>query len=75
MEWIKSTERMPDDMEQVIVTIDKGDLGKEVCCDAMYDVTVKKWKVFIYGQYYWIFEGSVGCRVTHWMQIPKPAED
>ena len=70
MDWIKCTDRMPPDMEPVIVTMlvngekqvygnvrRKGDLWQ------INGLVVDRW-LFIRGE-----------MITHWMLMPKPAED
>lgn len=74
MDWIKVTDRMPPDDMPVIVSLDKGAHGKSVLGGAIYDPKIG-WKVTLNGEYFWIFENRDGCKVTHWMPYPSPAED
>lgn len=79
MAWIKCTDRMPPDMEPVIVTVHYKDwdkpMGKEgIVLPIAYHNEKTGWCVPGNGEndtqpmwYKFI--------VTHWMPMPKPAED
>ena len=79
-DWIKCTDRMPPDMEPVIVTVD----------DKYYPSTKYSWIGRKNGNFWEILVGmsdtgdvymGIGnpgnelTNVTHWMPMPEPAED
>ena len=79
MAWIKCTDRMPPDMEPVMVTVHYKDWDKPMDKDGIvlpiaYHSDKAGWRV----------PGNEGNEtqpmwykliVTHWMHMPKPAED
>ena len=72
MDWIKCTDRMPPDMEPVMVTV-KGKLGKDIMKDVVWNAQNSGWA----------YDDGADCliylddslEVTHWMPYPEPAED
>lgn len=75
MDWIKCTDRMPPDREFVMVTY-KLSTGKRICSECKKICYVSgKWIEYAGGDRVWEIERDYPCRVTHWMQYPKPAED
>lgn len=72
MEWIKVTDRLPPDMEPVMVTAYwKG--NREVLPIARYNEDLEQWE---YSNAYtdgW--DDLNWCDVTHWAPWPEPAED
>lgn len=72
MAWIKCTDRMPPDMEPVIVTLRFSDTdGKFVWADVRHNG--EKWE-YLSNSWDDIWS-DVDGEVTHWMPMPKPAED
>jgi len=74
-DWIKCTDRMPPDMEPVMVTVRINDGGKQTWVDVRYNPEYKEWEQFAdaVGDYW---EGlGKDYEVTHWMPYPEPAED
>ena len=72
MAWIKCTDRMPPDMEPVIVTLRYSDTNKKcVWADVRYN----------HGEWEYLSNGwddiwsDVDGEVTHWTNMPEPAED
>lgn len=75
MDWIKCTDRMPPDMEPVMVTVRVNDGGKQTWVDVRYNPEYKEWEQLAdaVGDYW---EGlGKDYEVTHWMPYPEPAED
>lgn len=75
MAWIKCTDRMPPDMEIVIVTVKYNDGCKYTWTDVRHNPEYQEWEqlVDVIGDYW---EGiGEDCKVTHWIPIPEPAED
>lgn len=74
MDWIKVTDRMPENYEDVLTTVKKpnGDLEVrgDVQCVRFFDDEPPFW---IDGHDV-IMIGNEG-EVTHWLPYPKPAED
>lgn len=72
MDWIKCTDRMPPDMEPVMVTV-KGKCGKDIMKDVMWSAQNGEWA----------YDDGTDClvyldadlAVTHWSPYPEPAED
>ena len=78
-DWIKCTDRLPPDMEPVMVTVHYKDWDKPMDKDGIvlpiaYHSDKAGWRV----------PGNEGNEtqpmwykliVTHWMKMPKPAED
>lgn len=72
MDWIKCTDRMPPDMEPVMVTV-KGKLGSDIMKDVVWEQKSNGWA----------YDDGADCliyldenlKVTHWMPYPEPAED
>lgn len=77
MAWIKCTDRMPPDMEPVIVTVKVPAKGKRK------DKERKEvWAGIYLENGSWMYDKNDGEHeildkvvVTHWMPIPKAAED
>lgn len=72
MDWIKVTDRLPEDGQHVIVTLTCKTTGKR-CVDTNYTA-------FIKGEFMWWDEDAHEYteetdEVTHWMPYPTPAED
>lgn len=71
-DWIKCTDRMPPDMEPVIVTLRYSDTNKKcVWADVRYN----------HGEWEYLSNSwddiwsDVDGEVTHWTNMPEPAED
>lgn len=72
MAWIKCTDRMPPDMEPVIITVENY-RERYVMTEARYNADFDLWEwLYEAGADYW---KGVDGKVTHWMPMPKPAED
>lgn len=73
MEWISVNDRMPDDCEIVIVTVKYGGGSKTVYPEGRYnkDKGLWEWSSEPCFDKWFKFTGSV----THWMPLPKAAED
>lgn len=72
MDWIKCTDRLPPDMEPVIITVENY-RERYVMTEARYNANFDLWEwLYEAGADYW---KGVGGKVTHWMQMPEPAED
>lgn len=62
-EWIKCSERMPGDFEDVLVTDGVYVEVMWLDCDGYWDSWVEPWAV------------TVGREdITHWMPLPEPPE-
>lgn len=72
MAWIKCTDRMPPDMEPVIVTV-KGKYGKDIMKDVMWSAQNGEWAYDDGADFLVYLDGDLA--VTHWMPYPEPAED
>lgn len=72
MAWIKYTDRMPPDMEPVIVTLRFSDTDRKfVWADVRHNG--EKWE-YLSNSWDDIWS-DVDGEVTRWMPMPKPAED
>lgn len=69
MEWIKITDRLPDDEQVVDIWVDDWEFGGSRIADATWHYKEK------------IFDSEIGdiyeltgesFRATHWMNIPEP---
>lgn len=70
MAWIKCTDRMPPDMEPVMVTA-VVDGEKWVHCNVRRNGPTWQVHGIVYDR--WLF--IHGEMITHWMPMPSPAED
>ena len=77
MAWIKCTDRMPPDMEPVIVTvrflIPQFGRKKGTFADVRYNHNKDAWE-YLSDAYHAVWD-ELKVEVTHWMPMPKPAED
>ena len=75
MAWIKCTDRMPPDMEPVIVTVRDNTGVKQTWVDVRYNPEHKEYEQLsdVVGDY-WDGLGE-DYKVTHWMPMPKAEED
>lgn len=73
MEWINVTDRLPTDMESVMVTVKYNSGAKCVYAEGRYNENMNRWE--------WLAEPCFDTwnkfigTVTHWMAYPAPAED
>lgn len=79
MDWIKCTDRMPPKTMPVLVTVDAGeDYRPFVIPDARWNEERRCFEVRDDNEsfYGWsTLRYSYRGTVTHWMPMPKPAED
>lgn len=77
MDWSKCTDRMPPDMEPVILTIENKGERHVYSCAARWNKSAQWWECLMYHE-------DVGkewrsmysfLKITHWMPYPEPAED
>lgn len=61
--WISVEERLPEDCEDVLVRIARGDASRIVCA----------W--LLNGEWRYLNVRCDGDRVTHWMPLPEPPEE
>lgn len=77
MDWIKCTDRMPPDMEPVIVTvkfsIPQFGRKKGTFSDVRYNHGKGVWE-YLSDSYHAVWD-ELKVEVTHWMPMPEPAED
>ena len=77
MDWIKVTDRMPPDMEPVIVTvkflIPQFGRKKGACADVRYNHNKDAWE-YLSDAYHAVWD-ELKVEVTHLTPMPKPAED
>lgn len=72
MDWIKCTDRMPPDMEPVIVTVyDKYNPPRYTWIGRLND---GKWELLIEADNVYT-PTDEWIAVTHWTHMPEPAED
>ena len=63
MEWISIQDRLPDDMQEVIVySVDGGVESGVYYSEGCFD-------------YYDVSNRSILVNVTHWMPLPNPPQD
>lgn len=74
MAWIKCTDRLPPDMEPVIVTMNDGRKTTVLPC-CRWNNRYNEWDML--NDWNWEEWLALGKKekVTHWMQMPEPAED
>lgn len=73
MDWIKCADRMPPDMEPVIVTVETLDGERYTMPECRWNQELSCWEwPYEAGSGYW---ETVDEKVTHWMPCPGPAED
>lgn len=78
MEWIKCSDRLPHNGEPVVATLEEiGTKKRYVEFDVAWSQKLREW-VFINFDSTPLKTAPVkdsGLRVTHWMPMPRPAED
>ena len=82
MAWIKYTDRMPPDMEPVIVTafhrgfvVDAEPGEKFVSHDVRWNEKLQAWEVQEWNICEMEWTTWHDLEITHWMSMPRPAED
>lgn len=74
MEWISVKDRMPPDMQCVLVTIESENGKRYVQSDIRFNSSRNTWEwAYEAGADYW--QDMDYEVVTHWMPLPEPAED
>lgn len=76
MDWIKCADRMPPDMEPVMVTV-RWAGKKKILSNYRYLKEYEAWQFQdkMFEECTPINSVFKGMIVTHWMPIPEPAED
>lgn len=68
MEWIKCSERMPEDT-QMVLAFSQGEIVAAYWNYVMCPIEYKKYRAFTY------LSGSLLDHVSHWMPLPEPPSE